>query len=217
MNTRYARTTPVLLLLMTLAAAAASDAGAATYYAAKMAIKSATQEGADGGNSSIVVSARNQKALVNLAQGLPTKAKVPANVVLAVRMDDCETPAAQLVIYQKDTGTELASVSEPFDFLVEPLLKQRNGQVVGSRLLASAQFHPSQTSDYSINGGVLVLSMKATRKANAADDCPNALSGALLGYVNISFIDHLDGEDIPVTANALILEGSSFSAARISP
>lgn len=217
MYTRSARTPPVFLLLLTLAAAAASDAESATYYAARMTIKSATQEGGDGGNSRIVVSTQNQKALINLARGLPSKAKVPANVVLALRIDNCETPAAQWVVYQKDTATELASVSEPFDFPVEPLLKQRNGQAVGSRVLASAQLHPSQTPDYSINGGVLFLSMKSTRKASAADDCPNALTGALLGYVNISFIDRLDGADIPATADALILEGSGFSASRIAP
>lgn len=207
------------IIFADLPAAFGADANS-VYYATTATLKMATEDQLGDGYKNIAVFTKTHKALINLAQGLDQRLPVPRNIVLALRLDNCVVPAAQMVVYDKNAGSEVptaAPVTEPFSFPIDPLLKERNSDVRAARFVAEAAIHPGGFTDFALDGGGLMLSLAATRSATAIDDCPNTISGALLGYMTVTLTLTENGQDTIQHPNVLILSGSTLSAKRLPP
>jgi hypothetical protein len=122
-----------------------------------------------------------------------------------------------MVVYNKNTGSEVAMVTQPFNFPMEPLLVERQSEVRGARFVAEAAIYPGVAPDFKLDSGALLLSLVSTRTATAIDDCPNTISGALLGYMTVTLTLTENGQDTIQHPNVLILSGSTLSAKRLPP
>lgn len=221
MNTRIAKKllttgSATLTLLFSLTGPTLADAMfPPVYYATTLTLRMANEDNLSVSAQNIAVFTKTQKALINLARGSNYNDPVSKDTVLAFRMDGgCQAPAGQWVVYDKSTHTDILNLTDPFVFPIGPLLKVRDGKVRGAQLVANISIQAHGSMQFGLNGGQMMASISSIRAANAIDDCPNSISGSLLGHLNIT----LTKEDQPPTTeqvNVMILDGSTFKGTRL--
>lgn len=187
-------------------------AAAPQYYSAAMSFKLAVENDVNPTTNAINVMSLSQKALINLVQNRVYSAKISNDVVMALRMDDCTTGAAQFVVYDKLTRTEIKPVLQPFNLFDTRANKSKFGVIKESKFYSVGQFLDSETPNYGINSGEIAFSGHAKF---GADGCPTSLTGSLLGRMNITIMDNIGAGDFPKSMDTLIINGSTLTAKRL--
>lgn len=186
------------------------------YYETNLSLKAVVQDDLNDEHSTlkIMTESHSHKSLINMAQDQSVKTRIDKNIVMAFRMEDCYYGNGRWVVYDKLAHEEKKSISETFSLFNDKVIKSKDKQHSEFRYYSTGHFYDTDGNDYSINSGEFTVYGTAKFKN---EDCPASISGSLLGVINISFWDDIDGQSVHQTIDALIASGSTFSAKIIKP
>jgi len=183
------------------------------YYKAKFNLKTLLENPSDPQNIKVLKVSQSQNGLVNIAQDKSPFEAIESTTILALRIDDCDTGAAQLVVYDTANLSEIVTISDSFNLFTNQVRTSKKGVYKTSQFFATANFSASEGSSYTINAGE--LSIFGSAKLDTTDGCPSKINATLTGVVNIGLLTQIGGQAVSVPTQIMITGASKFSAQRL--
>ncbi|WP_367156003.1 hypothetical protein [Methylomonas sp. HYX-M1] len=212
MSNNFKHTLTALSLIAGIAQVGAAQAES-VYYKAKLNLKTLIENPSDTENIKVLKVSQSQSSLVNIAQDKSPFEAIANTTILALRIDDCDTGTAQLVVYDTANTTEIVTVSDSFNLFINQVRTSKKGVYKTSQFFTTANFSASEGSSYSINSGE--LSIFGSAKLDATDGCPSKISATVTGAVNIGLLTQIEGQAVSVPTQIMISGASKLSAQRL--